>query len=203
MDNNLTTEEMEQEAVEAKKVMRKKVKYRIDYKKLGFLFGGLILIVGVVWSIFHFWGSGGGEEKVYDVAVQLRDQTNSDLNEDARSSAKKGDVIVLRETGREWSTTENASYLIIKMKLNEKQASKLTQPKTKKLSKDEGKKKGLIDDEILKNIDDENLEQILREDVLFREYRIEIEKMDFDVMKVREAQPFPDKEFDWGIVEKK
>jgi hypothetical protein len=60
------------------------------------------------------------------------------------------------------------------MRLNEKQAGKILQAKTKK-------------DEIL----------------LFREYRVKIEEMGFDVMDVRNKQPFREEVFDWGIVKRK
>lgn len=202
MNERINQKEMQQEHEMTRKA--KKVKYKIDYKKLSFLGGFLILIVAIVWGSFYFFKNrDGGEEKIYDVVIQLRDRTNSDPEEDARSSAKKGDVVLIRNAGQEWSTTEKVSYLIIKMKLDEKQSQKIVQSKTKKLSKDEAKEKGLLDDEMLENISKEELEQTLKEDVLFREYRVKIEEMDFDPMKVREAQPFPDEEFGWEIVEKK
>lgn len=182
----------------------KKTKYKIDYKKLGFLIGSIVLVAGLIFFGVWFFRSRGGEVKVYDAVVQLRDRVNkSDPEEDARSSAKKGDVILVRETGKEWSETEMASYLILKIKLNEDQVQKIVQPRTRELSKDEAKKKGVVNDEMLKGVRKEELEYMLTEDVLFREYRVEIEELDFDPMKVREAQPFPDKEFSWRIVEKK
>ncbi|MBT3356537.1 hypothetical protein HN399_04290 [bacterium] len=199
--------EMEQQEEMSKhetKRPKKRVKYKIDYKKLGLLFGGLLLMIALVYGgIWFFRSRDGGEIKVYDAVIQLRDRTNSDPEEDARNSAKKGDVILVRETGKEWSTTEKVSYLIIKMKLSEKEAQKIVQPKTKKLSKDEAKEKGVVNDEMLKEMEKEELNQALTQAVIFREYRVKIEDMDFDLMKVREAQPFPDKEFDWEIVEKK
>ncbi len=181
----------------------KKRKYKIDYRNLSFLIGGLILLIGIIGGGIWFFKSKKGEVKVYDALVMLKDQKSANSEEDAKNSAKKGDVILIRETGQEWSKTEKISYLILKIKLNEKQAQKIVQAKTKKLSKDEAKEKGLVDDERLKTMEKEELEQTLKEDILFREYRVKIEKLEFDPMKVRNEQPFEDEEFGWSLVEKK
>lgn len=201
MSEQVNQTEMTQDAEDAKK---RKVKYKIDWKKLGLLVGALVVVVGVIGGgVWFFKNKFGGEKKIYDVAIQLRDQKNSDPKEDLRSSLKAGDVILARETGREWSTTERISYLIIKMKLNEDQLQKIVKPKTEELSKKEGIKKGILTEESAKEMEREELKQVLTETVVAREYRVKIEDMGFDIMKVREAQPFPDEEFTWKIVEKK
>ncbi len=184
--------------------VKKKVRYKIDYKKLGFLFGVIVLLAGIIWGVIHFFSSRDKSEyKIYDAAIQLRDRSNSDPEEDARSSAKKGDVILVRETGREWSDTEKVSYLIIKIKLNEEQAQKIVQSKTKKLSKDEATKKGILNEEMSKEMQKEELEQLLKEDVLFREYRIDVDKLELDLEKIQKEGIIPDEEFTWRNVEKK
>ncbi len=189
-----------------KEAIKKKKKYKIDYKKLVILAGGAILLIGIVGGGIWFFKKQAekkGEVKIYDVLVQLKDQKSSNLEEDAQNSAKAGDVILVRETGGEWSKTERISYLILKMKLDEKQAQKIVQPKTEKLSKDEALEKGVVQEEQLKDMEKEELKMMLVETVLFREYRVKIEELEFDLMKVREKQPFEEEEFGWEIVEKK
>lgn len=162
------------------------------------------LIAGLVWGgLKLFGGKNKSEIKVYDAAIQLRDRTNADPVEDARSSAKKGDVILVRETGREWSDTEKVSYLIIKIKLNSEQAQKIVQTKTKNISKEEAKEKGKISDEMLKDMKKEELKSLLEEDILFREYYVDIDKLGLDLGKVQSEKKIPDEEFDWKIVKKK
>jgi len=182
-----------------------KSKYKIHYGKLGALILGVVLVISLLvfggyWLVSKI---GGGERQVYDALVQLKDEKNKDPEEDAKNSAKAGDVILVRETGKEWSNTEKISYLILKIELNEEQANKIVQAKSKKLSKKEAIKEGIISKEAIKEMDREELKMVLKKDVLFREYRIKIEELEFDPMKVRNAQPFPDEVFDWGIVERK
>lgn len=185
-------------------VTKKRVKYKIDYKKLSLLIGGAVLTGGLIWGgVYLFRSMNKAEYKIYDAAVQLRDGKNADPEEDAKNSAKRGDVILVREAGREWSDTEKISYLIIKIKLNQEQAQKITQAKTKKLSKKEAINKGVVNDEILENIGKEELEQMLTENVLFREYRINFDKLGLDLEKIQNEGIIPEEEFNWKVVEKK
>lgn len=186
-----------------KKGEGKRRKYKIDYKRLGVLIGGVILVIGIIGGGIWFFKNRGGEVKVYEALVQLKDQTSSDAEEDAKNSAKAGDVILVREAGQEWSKTEKISYLILKMKLNEEQAQQLVQPKTKKISEEEALEKGIVNEEMLKEMPKEEKEQMLVENVLFREYRVKIEELEFDFMKVREKQPFEEEVFGWEVVQKK
>jgi len=205
----------------------KKTRYKIEWKKFGLLLGGLILLAGLVFGGIWFFKKGSKDDpvKVYDVAVMLKDQTNKDPEEDAKTSLKAGDVVMTRETGREWSNTERISYLILKMKLRESQAEKLVEPVEEKLSEKEAQEKGnlpakykVVDDEDLneerKKQGDNNedremiilkreLESRLTVTTRARKYRIKIEDLDFDPAQVRNGQPFPDQEFGWSIVEKK
>jgi hypothetical protein len=111
------------------------------------------------------------------------------------------------------------------MKLKQSQAGKLTEPETEKLSEKEAKERGILPEkykvvsEKQKQEEDEKrpaegqeremlfskqeLEQMLEVPVRARRYRIKIEELEFDLAKVREAQPFADQEFGWEIVERK
>lgn len=215
-EQNNAGEQGEQEAQEAQEVQEiqseeqpTKSRYRIEWKKLVLLIGALVLLAAIVFGVWwFFWGRDKKDDPVmvYDVAVMLKDQNQKDPEEDLKSSLKAGDVVLTRETGREWSNTERISYLILKMKLKQSEAAKLTEPETKKLSEKEAKEKGLIPEERgerEEEMEKEELEQRLIQTVRARKYRINIEDMDFDISQVRNGQPFPDKEFGWGIVEKK
>ena len=182
-----------------------KTKYKIDYKKFGTLLSGIVLLVAIIFGGIWFFGRDKKDDpiKVYDVAVQLKDQKNSDPEEDAKNSLKAGDAALVRETGREWSNTEKISYLIIKMKIRQSQAQKLMESETKKLSEKEAIERGLADEERMKEMTKEERKEALKEVVRLRKYRIKIEELDFDPMRVREAQPFPNQEFGWKIVERK
>jgi hypothetical protein len=207
MNEQTSQDGMQTEIPEQKMSMPKKkpkVKYKVDYKKLSFLIGGAILIGGLIWGgIYFFRSKNKTEYKVYDAAIQLRDQKNSNPEEDARSSSKKGDVILIRETGREWSDTEKVSYLIIKIKLSDEQAQKIVQAKATNLSKEEALEKGILNEEMSKDMQKEELDQLLKEDILFREYRIDIDKLGLDLEKIQKERKIPEEEFNWKIVEKK
>ena len=187
----------------------KKSRYRIEWKKLVLLVGALVVLAAIVFGVrWFFWGRDKKDDpvKVYDVAVMLKNQNQKDPEEDMKSSLKAGDVVLARETGREWSNTERISYLIIKMKIKESEAAKLTEPETEKLSEKEAKEKGLLpeeDENRDEKMEKEELEQRLIQTVRARKYRIKIEDMDFDISTVRNAQPFPNEEFGWSIIEKK
>lgn len=94
-----------------------------------------ILTLGFIWFIFS-------EEKInketaktpapkyiYEVAVMLKDQKNSDLEEDKKTSLKRGDVISINKEGHSWSKMELVSYFIVKIELTEEEASRLISPK--------------------------------------------------------------------------
>ncbi|MEA2007041.1 MAG: hypothetical protein U9O20_02685, partial [Patescibacteria group bacterium] len=155
----------------------KKTRWQIDWKKFSSLFGGLVLLLalaGGIWWFFLGRDKTGGDDPVavYDVAVMLKDQNQKDPEEDFKSSLKAGDVVMTRETSREWSNTERISYLIIKMKLKQSQAQKLTEPVTEKISKKEGIEQGLLDEERMKEMEKEEIEMALTRDVRARKYRI-------------------------------
>lgn len=136
-----------------------------------------------------------GEPAVYEALVQIRDQMSGNPEDDARSSLKKGDVLVILPTGHGWSDTERISYLILKLKLSPEDAAKLAAPeqKEKKLSKEEK--------EVIKKDGEEPRAQM--ETIRARAYRVKIETLDFNPETLHEKQPFPGKVFDASLIEKK
>ncbi|TSD00926.1 MAG: hypothetical protein Athens071425_532 [Parcubacteria group bacterium Athens0714_25] len=177
-----------------------------------------VLILGSL-GIWKFWGddnesSEENTKQVYQAIVAIRDQKSSDPVEDARSSLKAGDVILVKSgENNPWSDTEKASNLILKMELNEEQAQKLVESVTEKLGKDEKKSQlaeyeksmkengGQLDGEEMKRYEEEldGQENV----VVLRKYRIDFDEIDFAPEDLGKGQPFPDKVFDWKIVEEK
>lgn len=144
--------------------------------------------------------------------MQVRDQNaNGDEKENAKTSLKKGDVLLAQEEGHNWSTTEKVSYLILKINLTEKQREKLVDSVYKKLTRKEIKKelenfKNGRDDIPDEEIDRYKEELKNRKDVVvLRKYRINMEKYfpDFVANDLVVGQPYEDKVFDWSIVQKK
>ncbi len=126
------------------------------------------------------------DKKKYEVLVFIRNQTNSNPEEDRRTSMKKGYVVGVYDDGHKWSKSEKNSYLILKMMLTEKQKEKLMQSITKK------KKTKSKSDEI----DGEEI-------IGLRAYKISLKKVGFtDPKQLKSGQPFEDSVFDWSVVEK-
>lgn len=165
------------------------------------IFACLVVVASVVtWKILHKM-----PEKIYEVAVVVRDQHNSDPEEDRRNSMKAGDVLVIKPEGQKWSQTERVSYLILKMSLTEEEKQNLTKPETQEIEKEE------ITAEELAGLSQEEQEQLRmsREEPEFknirqRMYRVKIEKFkDFKPLDLLKGQPYLDDIFDWKFVEKK
>jgi hypothetical protein len=148
-------------------------------------------------------------KSIYEVAVVVRDQNNADPAEDARTSLKAGDVLVVQKTGHSWSNTERISYLILKMNLTKEEASKIVQPEERKqdkkeLSKEKERLKNIVDKKEKKRMEKEIDNRKIT--VKTRQYRINLEKYfkGFNPMTLlNQGQPYSDKTFDWRIVEKK
>ncbi len=163
--------------------------------------GGLIF--GIFWTVNKYfikgkWG--GGETKIYQVLVSVRDEKNSNPDEDKKSSMKMGYVIGVYPENHEWSITEKVSYLILKMKLDEKEISKIVESVEKNIDK-----KTLTEEQqkMIKEQKKEDGYQEQKEIVSVRKYKIDLEKIGFsDPNSLLSGQPFGDKTFDWGIVEK-
>lgn len=161
----------------------------------------LIIWVIVVLAALGVWGglrlknrnNPENQPQVYEALVNIVDQKTSDPVEDARSSLKKGDVIAYFPEGHSWSDTEKNSYLIVKIKLTSEEAAKLTQAKTKEVKKE--KEKGPDGKEI-----DMGPEM---ETVLAREYFLDLPGYDVQKFWSTQEQPFKDKVFDDGVIEKK
>jgi hypothetical protein len=177
--------------------------YQIENRKrtIAFAAAAILIVGGIVWGIVALVKNKGGEgdrgnqSQVYEALVAVTDQKSGDPAEDARANLKAGDVISIRPEGREWSETERISYLIIKLKLKKEDADKLTQAQTKEVKEE----KGVKGEEKGKEMGPR------QETVRARAYRLKIEKLDFDLQKFWEnqRQPYPDKIFDKGLIEKK
>jgi len=150
-------------------------------------------------------------KEIYEVVIMVRDQRSSDPKEDARSSLKSGDVLLVKKDSQKWSQTERVSYLILRMNLNDDEVVKLTESVNKELSEKEVEKeieqftanRGDISKEEADRYKEE-LEQ-RKEVILLRKYRIEMEKSfpDFKANDLIKGQPFQGEVYDWDIVEKK
>lgn len=81
------------------------------------------------------------------------------------------------------------------MKLSGTQAARLTEPETIKLSEKEANEKGMLDEEMAKEMSKEEKEEMLKETVRARKYRIKIEELGTDLVEAVRTQPFLDKEF--------
>lgn len=155
---------------------------------------------GTIWGVIYFFSKDNGETKNYQVLVSVRDEKSSNPDEDRKSSMKMGYVIGVYPEGHEWSITEKTSYLILKMKLNEKEVQKITQ------AVEEDVDIKTLPQEQQDNIKEQKKSgdyQEMKETIAVRKYKINLEKIGFsDPNSLLNGQPFGDKTFDWGIVTK-
>ena len=193
-----------------KRIVKKsleKVK-KISLKKAA-VFGIILVIlaVGVYFAATKIFKP--APKKVYEVAVVVRSQNNPDPEEDRRTSLKAGDVLVVQDEGHNWSRTERISYLILKMNLTEDQKIKLTAPQEKEIKfrdlPEEEKKRIEEEKKRAKEEGREYREEPHRETLRARAYRINLKKYfpEFKPTDLLSGQPYLDKVYDWGIVEKK
>lgn len=184
----------------------KKLKKIITKRNL--IIAGLAAVIAVSgWFGFKKFHKPAPKE-MYEAAVVVRSQQNPNKSEDARTSLKAGDVLVIQKGTHSWSSTEKISYLILDMNLTADQAAKLTRAKTRELKDDEltdDQKKMMADEK--KRAKDEGRDyapEPQTETVLAREYYIDLEKVGFtDPGVLYNGQPFAGQVFDWGIVRKK
>jgi hypothetical protein len=157
-----------------------------------------LVIAAIVWGIIKWTGGGGGgpddaqnQEGVYEALIMTVDEAPNDKN--SPSALRPGDVMVIFPEGHSWSETERVSYLLLKLKLKKSDADKLVQAKTKKVQVRDAEPTG------------ENGQPMGPEEetVLARQYRLKIEKLDFKASEIWKGQPYPDKIFDDGMIEKK
>jgi len=180
-------------------------------KKTIILLSALVLLIaGIVfgvlaWKKYKADHNPANQPQVYEALVNIVDQKSSNPVEDARSSLKKGDVIAYFPAGHPWSETEKISYLIIKIKLRPDEAAKLTQPQTKdvkpdtkNLPKDKNAPKDMGPPSDAKALAGKQTETVLA-----RQYRLNLPSFDLQKFWESHQQPFPDKVFDSGIIQKK
>jgi len=158
----------------------------------------LVIAYGIYWGIKKW--TDGGEVKTYQALITVYDEKNKDPIEDKKSSMKKGYVIGLYPEDHQWSKTEEISYLILKIKLNEKQAQKIIEPIEEKI---DIKTLSQEEQEIIKKEKKEKTYQEQKNTVSIRKYKIDLEKIDFsDSNILLTSQPFKDQIFDWKAVGK-
>lgn len=133
------------------------------------------------------------QPQIYEALVNIVDEKAADPIEDARSSLKKGDVIAIFPEGHEWSDTEKNSYLIVKLKIKEKEMKKLTMAKTQKVER----KKSEIGQE------NDKMERTEEETILARQYKLNLPEFDTKKFWSDHQQPFAGQIFDQEIIEKK
>lgn len=175
----------------------------------------MALFIAVIWALFVIFKP--VERQMYDVAVMVRSQSNSDPVEDRKNSLKAGDVLNIKEADHDWSKVEEVSYLILKMNLSEEEKEKLMMHDEREIEFDElseeEQQRIEEDRQRAEEAGEEYYEEPRTEILRMRKYGIDFEKLrkkyeefeDFkavDLLNV--GQPFAeDKVFDWSIVEKK
>lgn len=167
---------------------------QIVNKKRFFLliFVVMAIIAGIVWGIVKLKNRNDPENQpqTYEALVMVVDQKSSDPEEDARASLKKGDVIAYFSEGHSWSDTEKNSYLIVKIKIRPDDVTKLTEAETKNVKNDNNK-------------NDEEDTRSRVETVRARKYYLDLPDYNLQKFWENHQQPFADKVFDDGIIEKK
>ena len=167
----------------------------------------LLIIIGAVWlgpKVFK-----PAPKQVYDVAIMVRSQHNSNPKEELANSLRAGDVLLTQNEGHKWSKTESVSYLILKMNLNEKQRAKLTAPEERELKKkelSEEQRQRMEEEEKRAKEEDRDYEpepQMLT--LRARRYYIDLAKQfpEFKALDLLDGQPFQNQVYDWSIVSKK
>lgn len=173
----------------------------------------ILLIVAIIvagaWALKTYVFK-GAPKQIYQVAIQVRDQYNADPVEDRRNSLKKGDVLVIQDEDHRWSTTENKSYLVLKMLLTEEQVQKLTVAEEREIPESElsGEERQRIEEEKQRARDEdrEYVEEPRTETLRMRMYYIDLGREEFAGFKWQDlltAQPYSNLLFDWKIVEEK
>lgn len=182
---------------------------KIFLKKKNVILGliGLVIIAGGAYFYPKIFKK--APKTIYEAAIMVRSQQASDPAEDARSSLKAGDALVIQKDGHKWSNTEKISYLILKMNLTENQKQKLTQAKEKEIKfKDlpqEEQDRINEDKKRAKEAGEEYMEEPRRETLIAREYYIDLIKHfpDFSAVDLLNGQPYLDEVYDWGVVNRK
>ena len=171
--------------------------FQITNKKSFILFIAVIFLVfaGLIFGVYKYRESQKPENqiRIYEALVNIVDEKAADPIEDARSSLKKGDVIAIFPEGHEWSDTEKNSYLIVKLKIKEKEMKKLTVAKTRKV---EGKKSEV-------GQQNSQMDKTEEETILARQYRLNLPEFDTKKFWSDHQQPFADQLFGPEIITEK
>ncbi len=167
----------------------------LNNKKAYLFLAIIIAIAGLIFAVFKIRENQKPENQIaiYEALVNIVDEKASDPVEDARSSLKKGDVIAIFPEGHGWSDTEKNSYLIIKLKITEKEMKELTLAKTQKVER----KKSEIDQE------NDKMERMEEETILARQYKLNLPEFDTKKFWSDHKQPFENRIFGNEIIEEK
>lgn len=167
----------------------------LNGKKLYLFLAIIAAVAGLIFVVFKIKESQKPENQIstYEALVNIVDEKTADPIEDARSSLKKGDVIAIFPEGHGWSDTEKNSYLIVKLKITEKEMKELTAAKVRKV---EGKKPEADQ----KNEKNERTEE---ETILARQYKLNLPEFDTKKFWSDHQQPFANQVFGQEIIEKK
>jgi hypothetical protein len=171
----------------------------VDKKKAAIALGALIVLAIAGYYGWQYFKP--KEYKIYEALIAVRNQFNSDPAEDAKNSLKIGDVLLTLPEGHRWSDLEKASYLILKMRLTAEQAQTLVLPEERKAVIPKPKTAEEKKQAAERKKAEGDRQQM--ETVRARRYRIKIEELNINADAIISAQPYPDKIFDWKIVEKK
>lgn len=172
-------------------------------KRLVIFIAVIVLIIGGIIFAIVKWRTNSNPDNpdnsdnsenqgsVYEALIMTQDEAPNDKN--SPSALRPGDVMVIFPEGHSWSETERISYLMLKLKLEKSDADKLVQPASRRRADVSASRGG-----------PETIEGPEEEIVQARQYRIKIEKLDFDAKMIwKNGQPYPDKIFDDSLIEKK
>jgi hypothetical protein len=197
-------------AIKNQKDAKRKIKKILRTKQGVIIVAAIIVLIGGYFLIAHNLKSGKNDQKqMYDVLIMVHNQSNSNPEEDRRTSLKEGDVLIVQPSGHEWSNTEKISYLILKMNLTEDEAAKLVQPKEQQIEEKnlsaEEKQRIEQEKQDAQKAGREYKAEPRMETLIARQYFINLREhfpkfKDIDLLS---GQPFLDKTYDWGIVSKK
>ena len=152
-------------------------------KKIIILVAIIIVAVAGYFLYKKYYHPKEDTRSVYEALVNVVDQKSGNAEEDRRSSLKKGDVIAVFPEGHPWTDTEKTSYLIVKIKLEAEDVTKLTEGVTK-----EAKKEG------------EEAPQ--QETVQARKYNLDISIPTVNEIMTK-GQPYKDKIFTKSVIDEK
>ena len=163
---------------------------------IAFVFIVVVVIAAAIWAITAKVKEDKKPEnqpRMYEALVNIVDEKTADPVEDARSSLKKGDVIAIFPEGHVWSDTEKYSYLIVKLKITEKEMKELTVAKTQKVEA----KKSEIGQE------NDKMERMEEETIIARQYKLNLPEFDTKKFWSDHQQPFEGQIFGQEIIEEK